>query len=366
MAALIALSIDKTYVNVRPGASTELLATIQNRSAQLDQPALRVEGVDPNWVEIVPPAVLVFAQGQATARIIFHPPAAVEGALAGAYPVRITALSREKPGEAESQTAELRVERVGAWALDVTPGEARGTPDATYQVSVRNKGNALLTLNLRANDSANALFAVFNPFALSVPAGEAAQATLSVRPRRANTDGRRLTVTITGEGQFHLHNSPPAPAPPVSATTQYVLPEAAALALDVSPLQIEDTSGGQFRIQVGNPGWAPVTVTLTASDADGHIGYRFDPPRLTLGPQTTDYTTLYVTVKTPSPADGPRDDHIRVAATPEGAPEQAVWQDVVLHRPAVRAARRQWPCSFVAVGLLLLLLASLRLITLLW
>ena len=68
------LSVDRERVSVAPGASVELAVRVQNLTSLLDQVALHLEGIDPAWVQVIPPYLAVFAQGEASARAIIHPP----------------------------------------------------------------------------------------------------------------------------------------------------------------------------------------------------------------------------------------------------------------------------------------------------
>ena len=74
MSNSILLSVDKKRVSVAPGASVEFAVTAQNLTTLLDQVALRVEGLNADWTQIVPPYLPVFGQGQATARVIVPRP----------------------------------------------------------------------------------------------------------------------------------------------------------------------------------------------------------------------------------------------------------------------------------------------------
>src|SRR4051812_19953781 len=89
MASSILLSIDRDRISVAPGASVEFAVKVQNLTTLLDQVAIRVDGVDPAWVQVVPPYLPVFAQGTASARVIVSPSAAPALSPAGLYKVWI-------------------------------------------------------------------------------------------------------------------------------------------------------------------------------------------------------------------------------------------------------------------------------------
>src|SRR5512140_2072712 len=97
--ASVLLNVDNERVTVAPGSSVEFSATVQNLTTLVDQVTLRVEGVDGQWVQIVPPFLPVFAQGTATARVIISPPNLAGQSSAGSYALRVTGASQERPGE---------------------------------------------------------------------------------------------------------------------------------------------------------------------------------------------------------------------------------------------------------------------------
>src|SRR5207247_10828837 len=74
MSAPILLSTEPKRVSLAPGANAELSVHVQNLTSLVDQIALRVEGVAPNWVQLIPPYLPVFAQGNASARVVIPPP----------------------------------------------------------------------------------------------------------------------------------------------------------------------------------------------------------------------------------------------------------------------------------------------------
>jgi hypothetical protein len=89
--AVILLSADKRRVSVAPGATVELNVTVENLSALLEQVTVSIAGIDPQWVQVVPQVLPVFAQSQATARVIISAPRDPARALAGIWPLEIRA-----------------------------------------------------------------------------------------------------------------------------------------------------------------------------------------------------------------------------------------------------------------------------------
>jgi hypothetical protein len=78
------------------------------------------------------------------------------------------------------------------------------------------------------------------------------------------------------------------------------------ISVAINPAQIEGTSRGKYQLVVGNPGLAPETVVLEGGSAGNQLGFRFEPPQLSLNPQSQAAATLTVwpaaAAKTPGQA----------------------------------------------------------------
>ena len=99
MAQQILLSSDKKRVTAAQGARAEFGVTIQNLTTLLDDVTVTVGGVDASWVQVVPAHVPVFAQGEASVRVILQPPLDPARAVAGVYPLQVKGRSQELAGQ---------------------------------------------------------------------------------------------------------------------------------------------------------------------------------------------------------------------------------------------------------------------------
>src|SRR2546423_2034329 len=137
MASSVLLSVEPDRVSASPGASVEFAVLVQNLTTLVDQVAIRVDGIDNTWVEIVPPFLPVFAQSTARARVIITPP--VNGALAAAgfYTLQISGKAQESAGVEGQTSAVLEVQPAGDYQLKLGPGRAAGYQETAYPLSVQ-------------------------------------------------------------------------------------------------------------------------------------------------------------------------------------------------------------------------------------
>lgn len=363
MAFQILLSVDKTRLSVAPGASVELVVTVQNLTTLLDQVAVRLEGIDPAWVEVIPRHLPVFEQGQATARVIIRPPRDPAQALAGTYPIRVRATSQESPGQEGEAATELQVQLVGDYQLVLGRGESRDTQEASYPILVQNGANAPLQLRFSGSDPEDALWYKFDPFQLVVPPGSQASATLTVKAKRAAAEERSLTFHLATQGDYLFKGDVRTAAAPRQTSGTFRQRPAARLTVSVHPPEIEDAERAEFQVRIGNPGLAPVTVRLAGADASGNLDFHFEPVQLTLAPQSDARARLVVRART-RPEPGQRRVNVfRVTAMPIDGEAQPVSVEPRLVQvgpapaPAVRKGIPWWVIAIILglIGLCLVI-----------
>lgn len=286
MANQILLSVDKQRVSVAPGASVNLAVIAQNLTALVDQVAVRAEGIDPGWTQVIPPYLPVFAQGEATARIVFQPPRDPSISVAGIYPLKVCGASQEFPGQESDAASTLEVQLVGDYRFWLEKNELRGNQEAVFAVKVENSANAPLRLQFKGDDPAQALWFKFDPFQLDVPPGGTGSATLALRTRAVAPNERTLSFTLTAQGELMPKNGAPVVAPTHQVSGQFTQGSPARLTISIQPPLAQGVDRAEYRIQVGNPGAAPVTVELSGDDEAHALDYIFEPSQVTLQPQS--------------------------------------------------------------------------------
>ena len=357
MSASILLNADPKRVSVAPGASAEFSVQVQNLTSLVDQIALRVEGVDPNWVQLIPPYLPVFAQGTASARVVISPPADPARAVAGLYALHVTGTSQENGGEG-TLDAELEVQLTGDYQLRVERGQPSSVQEAAYPVYVQNGSNAALAVRLAGSDKSDALWYKFEPFQLNVPAGKEAGATLAVRVKQVAGSQRAVAFTVGASGNYLPQGAAPIAAPERRAAAQFVQAAPATLGLALTPPQQSGEAGGEFDVRVSNPSAELLSIRLAAQADDPTLIVRIEPEQLTLARQSDGHARLSVMTRTLATAE-PQIRTIRVSATPADGSAQAASGEA---RFVQVRARQAFPWWFVIAALLVLMLIGVVLL----
>lgn len=314
MVAQINFSVQEKTVSVAPGASVDLDVTVENLTTLLDQVAVRAEGIEPAWVQVVPPQLPVFAQSRAIARVIVQPPLEIAQALAGNYPLRVTGSSQENPDQVGEASAELEIQHIGDYQAQLEPGRSTREP-GIFDIFVKNRANAPLEITLRANDELDALWYKFEPFQLIIAPGAEAPTRLQVRPKQIRANLRQVEFTMLIDGEYILKGGTRirATAQTLSATSQVPAPEA--LRLHIQPVLNGHASAKSFEVQVSNPATLPVTVHLSGQVSNSSLEFDFTPEELTVSPRSQATAMLAVRAVSALP-DGATED-FRVLALPE-------------------------------------------------
>jgi hypothetical protein len=278
----IILTTDKNRVAVSPGAKTEAAVTIQNLTTLVDDVSVSVSGIDGAWAQVVPPHVPVFAQGEATVRVIFQPPVDPVRAVAGVYPVQIAGKMQEAAGQQAEVAVDLEVQFGGEYRLELGSGTALSGQEASFPLRVHNQANAPLTVKCFGEDPQNSFWYKFDPFQLTIPPGADAETTLSIRSRQPG--GQRVTFLIKVQGEWAISGMGTIAAPPQQINAQWEMAAPASLAVSVNPPRAQSAAAASYQVTVFNPGSDPETVVLAASSSSGQMGFRFEPPQLAVAP----------------------------------------------------------------------------------
>ena len=199
MAGRIALKLDVNLINVEPGQTAEVPITITNASDVVDIFLISVEGLDPLWYTLSVGEVRLFPGESSPVTLRVHPPAGV-GAVAGAYPLTISAVSRDNPTESAVVGAAVVLAAVGAGdlALDIQPRRIvarRGL----FTIVVTNAANVPRPLVLSATDPEEALH-----YALGAPEVHSLRALTGEEPEMggagAPREGKPQLAQVEAQG----------------------------------------------------------------------------------------------------------------------------------------------------------------------
>ncbi|MGH4017217.1 MAG: hypothetical protein ACRDSL_25480 [Pseudonocardiaceae bacterium] len=168
-------------IRLEPGGHAMRELLVRNLGLTADRFTFEVVGAAASWTTLDPP---VLALGpEASGRVVAHfrPPRAAH-VRAGAMPFGVlTTSATEAAGSVVEQL--LEVGRFTDTVLELIPHCVRRS-SAVFQLTVANRGNATVRMNLRGRDPACALRVDCSPGRLIVFPGTLAQSTIRVRPKR--------------------------------------------------------------------------------------------------------------------------------------------------------------------------------------
>lgn len=294
MAQQIILSSDKKQVTVAPGAKTEFTVTIQNLTTLLDDVAVSVQGLDSTWVEVVPAHVPVFAQGEASVRVIIKPPLDPAHAQAGVYTLQVKGQSQELSGQQADTSLELEIQFGGDYRIEVGSGTALNPQEVTFPFKVRNDANAPLTLRCTGSDPQNAFWYKFDPFEIIVPPGGDISAVLSIRSRQTAPSSELVMFTLSAQGEWSLCGMAAVTAPVHQVNGQWGQVEPTTLGVEILPYPLDNSGHARYQVLVNNPGASSEAAALEGSSANGQLGFQFDPPQISLAPRSKAAVNLLV------------------------------------------------------------------------
>ncbi|MFQ3667564.1 MAG: hypothetical protein SNJ61_01555, partial [Fimbriimonadaceae bacterium] len=168
-------------VPVEPGATVPVTVEIANRSDEVDQYEIGVQGVDEDWVAIPVPVVSVDAREIHVEKFFFKPPRTSES-LAQDYPFVVSVRSLTT-GETRTAQAVLSIKPFHHLSMEISPKKAVLGPirsDAVYRVTILNLGNTEHTLNMVGTDPEDALTYEFDQVSVTVGPGQTK--VVDVRP----------------------------------------------------------------------------------------------------------------------------------------------------------------------------------------
>jgi hypothetical protein len=302
-ATQLILTSDKNRVTVSPGAQAEMCVTIQNLTTLVDDVSVTVAGIDKSWVQVVPPHVPVFAQGEASVRVIFQPPADPLHTLAGIYPLRLTGSLQEQSGEQAETKADLEIQFGGDYRIELGKGSAANNQEAVFPFKVHNEANAPLNIRCTGEDSQNSCWYKFDPFQFTVPPGSETTTTLSIRARQQSQDIKKVVFTLKTQGEWAVTGMSSIEASLKQVNGQWEQGALPVLAVAINPARIDNATSGNFQLVISNPGPITETVVLEGGTASGQISFRFNPAQLTVRPQGQGMATLTVWPTSANTAD---------------------------------------------------------------
>src|SRR4051812_49081815 len=171
-------------VSVLPGAEVTVLATVRNQGTIVDQFDLRVDGLPDSWWSLSPQAVFLNPWGSSgdyeqEVQVRLHPPRSSDSQ-ARDWPVTITARSRALCRDVAAATATLTIDPYVDTVMVVGQERQRGRRHANFGVTVANRGNSPMEIEVLAQDTSARCPVTVTPERTTVPIGESAEMLLHV------------------------------------------------------------------------------------------------------------------------------------------------------------------------------------------
>ncbi len=186
--------LETVQLSVEPGGQGRTLVTVRNLGTIVEGFRLQIlgEGVS-EWAEVTPPEVQVYPEQEATAVVVFSPPA---GNLtrSGTFPFAVRAESVVDADTSAVAEGDLEIGRVFGLQSKITPVTSSGRWRGKHFLEITNWGNAPIQLKLVATDPDRRLAFLIGPETLDLPLGVTGHAQLRVRTLKPFLRGAQVRL----------------------------------------------------------------------------------------------------------------------------------------------------------------------------
>ncbi|MEE6272341.1 hypothetical protein V2J56_03135 [Georgenia sp. MJ206] len=278
--AAVGLALSVSRLEVDPGATATVTATVRNHGSLVDEFVVRVEGPASAWATVDPARTAVYPAGETSFTIDFTPPRDAP-ITAGTVPFSVTVHSVVHAGTGAEERGTIAVAAVTRLGVDVVPDRQRAMTSAGYHVALHNRGNHDTDVQLRPSGAHHELDLRIAPERLRVPAfGEAVVSLELVVPGGGTVHSRvhqfqvQAVVdehgeeSVAGAADVVLVHEPPPPPPWYVATVVGWLVGGLVLGVLVGVL----AAGAVAGLAALTTGTVPLGSVVTAGVAGGSGG----------------------------------------------------------------------------------------------
>lgn len=195
------LRLEPTRLAVEPGGQATLIVTVTNPGTIVEGYSIDVVSTIPMpWVQVNPSTLQVYPQQEATAVIVFAPPAG-PGAPGGSLPFGVRVWSEVEGGGSAVAEGDLDIGSVSGLQAKLTPIASSGRWSGRHTLKVTNWGNAPARLRISPEDPDQSLGFLVSPEVIDIPLGGEAVTRLRVRTRHPTLRGtaQRLPFQVACE-----------------------------------------------------------------------------------------------------------------------------------------------------------------------
>ena len=144
-------TIEPTDLKVDPGAETSLLVRVRNRGTIVDRFDIAVVGPTAPWASVDPPNLRLFPDKEGEARVTFRPPRAPDPA-ADVYPFGVAVRAASDAASSTVEEGRIVVAPFIQLTSDVVPQTSRGSRSGSHDLTVKNVGNTVAEVTVKASD----------------------------------------------------------------------------------------------------------------------------------------------------------------------------------------------------------------------
>ena len=184
--APLALHMVRNAITVEPGQRVEVKVDVENRGDQEDRVTLRVQGLDPSWVEVPDEFVTVPPRQTVSVPFAVKPPRG-RGVPSGRQRVRIDLVSQRYPEAKVGLSAALTVSGFIAFEAEMEPTEVR--LPGRVMVTIHNTGNTSGEFKIAGRDLQQVVRFRGERDGIQLQPGQSANIELALDARQTNWFG---------------------------------------------------------------------------------------------------------------------------------------------------------------------------------
>ena len=353
MPDLIVVNLDPAHLQLQPGGTASAAIIVKNRSEEVENFTLSLEGVPSAWGEITPNQLSAFPFQEVRAQITVHPPAGTQGAI---YRLTICAKTQDAAGTEGRGLLEVEIPAAPVIEADVTmqankipavqqvagsvPRSTPVRPQTAVQIELRvepatdnplpppalqwklrmkNAGNVLDTFGFSFNGIPQNWVSI-DPVEMQLYPGEEGASLLVVRPG-ADTKAGTYPFTLRAFSHVNMNER-------TEVSLKVDIKASLGFQLEVTPKEAELQGVRDFQVYLSSTPAAngDMWIDLSANDQDNACEYSFQPKEILLPARQRVMSTLRVKPRAVLGPNERKQYAVKVAATPRqaAAPAQAV------------------------------------------
>jgi hypothetical protein len=198
------ITLSESTIEVIPGKTTEIQATIKNASGNFDSYAITVGGIDPGWYTLSFTNVSLSA-GQSSKFTLTIKPPLISSGEAKSYKVHLRVTSTRDSSVQTTVIIEMPVGSSLNYDLLLTPAKPK-RHQGSFTLNITNNGDKPVNYSIEGKDPLNACRFQIKQKSIHVNPGDTAQISLSVEPKdrpfRGNVEVYKFKIIVTPYGSL--------------------------------------------------------------------------------------------------------------------------------------------------------------------